>query len=96
MWNKDDNTQTINEFNVGNMMLWKNGKYIFNNMPFEEIADILQKGFGVVIRIEKESLKTKPFTGKFENDETLENILNLIKINAKYTYEYNNGDIVIK
>jgi len=77
-------------------MSWKTGKYVFYNMTFEEIAKMLEKGFKVTIRIENEALKSKPYTMRFENGESLENILDLIQVNAKYSYHYHNGIIIIK
>ena len=65
-------------------------------MTFEDIAKTLEKGFGVSIQIENEILKGKPYTMRFENGESLEKILDLIQINAKYSYQYHNGIIVIK
>ena len=73
----------------------ENGK-ICVFMTFEEIAKMLEKGFGVTIHIENEALKGKPYTMRFENGESLEKILDLIQVNAKYSYHYHNGNIIIK
>lgn len=82
--------------NTEMLMSWKTGKYVFNNMTFKEIAEILEKGFNVSIQIENEALKSKPYTARFENGESLEKILDLIRINANYSYYYHNGIVVIK
>ena len=93
---KSAGTIALNDIDVGRMMSWKTGKYVFDNMPFEEIAQMLEKGFKVKIQIENEVLKSKPFTMRFENGESLEEMLELIRINAKYSYYYYNGIIIIK
>ena len=87
---------TVNDVDLDKMMSWKTGKYVFYDMTFDEIANMLEKGFKVKILIENETLKSKPFTMRFENGESLEKILELIQINAKYSYHYHNGIIVIK
>jgi len=87
---------TVNDIEIDNVMSWKTGRYVFYNMTFEEIAKMLEKGFKVNINIENEELKSKPYTMRFENDESLEKILDLIQINAKYSYQYYNGNIIIK
>ena len=86
----------VNNVNLDMLMSWKTGVYVFDNVPFEEISKILEKGFKVTIQIENEMLKSKPYTMRFENDESLEKILDLIQVNAKYTYQYHNGIVVIK
>ena len=77
-------------------MSWKTGRYVFNDIPFQEIADALEKGFNVKIHIENKNLKSKRYTMCFENGESLEEIFELIRVIAKYTYKYDNGVIVIK
>ena len=86
----------VGNVDLEKLMSWKTGKYVFNDIPFEEIAGMLERGFKVTIQIENESLKRKPYTARFVNGESLERILDVIQINAKYSYQYNNGIIVIK
>ena len=86
----------VNDVDLDKIMSWKTGRYVFYNMTFEEIAKMLEKGFRVTIHIESEALKSKPYTMRFENGESLEKILDLIQVNAKYSYHYHNGVIVIK
>lgn len=93
---KNTGQVTVNSVNIDMLMSWKTGKYVFNNQTFEDIAHVLEKGFDVSIRIENDDLRKKPYTMRFENGESLENILDLIQVNAKYTYKYENGNIVIK
>jgi len=85
----------VKDVDINNIMSWKTGKYVFDNVEFKDIVKILERGFGVNIHIENENLKNKPYTMRFENGESLEKILDLIQINAKYSYQYKNGEIVI-
>ena len=93
---KNDGTIAVNNVDLENLMSWKTGRYVFHDMKFEEIVKVLEKGFSITIRIENESLKSKPYNMRFENGESLEKILDLIQINAKFSYKYHNGNIVIK
>jgi ferric-dicitrate binding protein FerR (iron transport regulator) len=86
----------VGDANLDLLMSWKTGRYVFNNVTFEEITKTLERGFKVTIRVENEELKNKPYTMRFENGESLETILDLIRINAKYSYKYHNGIVVIK
>ena len=93
---KNDGTIAVNDVDLINLMSWKTGRYVFNNMKFEDIVNVLEKGFSVTINIENESLKSKPYNMRFENGESLEKILDLIQINARFFYQYHNGNIIIK
>ena len=93
---KSDGLIVVSDIDLEMMMSWKTGRYVFHNLTFEEIAKMLEKGFNVTIHIENQELKRKLYTMRFENGETLEEILNLIQINAKYSYQYKNGIVIIK
>jgi len=93
---KSTGSIVVNDVDLNMAMSWKTGIYVFNNITFEEIITTLEKGFHVTIQIENEALKNKPYTMRFENGESLEKILELIQINANYSYQYINGNIIIK
>lgn len=86
----------VKSADVGNFVAWKTGKYSFVNQTFDAIIAVLERGFGVSIQIMNEELKHKSYTMRFENGESLEKILELIKINGKFEYRYQNGQIIIE
>lgn len=64
---------------------WKDGKMIFRREKLETIVQRLSRKFGVAIRLESDSLKDYEYTATF-TDETLEDILDLLKRSAPITY----------
>lgn len=64
---------------------WKDGKMVFRREKLEIIAQKLSRKFGVVIRLEGDALKDYEYTATF-TDETLEDILDLLKRSAPITY----------
>ncbi|HBK31880.1 MAG TPA: iron dicitrate transport regulator FecR, partial [Porphyromonadaceae bacterium] len=64
---------------------WKDGKMVFRRERLENIALKLSRKFGVVIRLEGEELKGYEYTATF-TDETLEDILDLLKRSAPISY----------
>ena len=64
---------------------WKDGKMVFRREKLEKIAEKLSRKFGVNIRLEGEKLKEYEYTATF-TDETLEDILDLLKRSAAITY----------
>lgn len=64
---------------------WKDGKMVFRREKLDKIAEKLSRKFGVTIRLEGEKLKEYEYTATF-TDETLEDILDLLKRSAPITY----------
>jgi len=64
---------------------WKDGKMVFRREKLDKIAEKLSRKFGVDIRLEGDRLKAYEYTATF-TDETLEDILDLLKRSAPITY----------
>lgn len=64
---------------------WKDGKMVFRREKLDKIAEKLSRRFGVDIRLEGNRLKGYEYTATF-TDETLEDILDLLKRSAPITY----------
>ncbi|HCC85072.1 MAG TPA: iron dicitrate transport regulator FecR [Porphyromonadaceae bacterium] len=64
---------------------WKDGKMVFRREKLDKIAEKLSRKFGVDIRLEGDRLKSYEYTATF-TDETLEDILDLLKRSAPITY----------
>lgn len=64
---------------------WKDGKMVFRREKLETITQRLSRKFGVIIQLEDDILKDYEYTATF-TDETLEDILELLKRSAPITY----------
>lgn len=64
---------------------WKEGKMVFRREKLDMIAEKLSKKFGVNIHLEGEKLNEYEYTATFTS-ETLEDILELLKLSAPITY----------
>lgn len=74
---------------------WRHGKFIFHNLPLQEIARQLSNSFGVDIRIGKEALRNYKLTASFTNGESLEQILMLLQQAGQFDYSRNNNQLTI-
>lgn len=74
---------------------WRHGKFIFHNLPLQEIARQLSNSFGVDIRIGKEALRNYKLTASFTNGESLEQILTLLQQAGQFDYSRNNNQLTI-
>jgi len=66
---------------------WKEGKLIFHNDPFEEIVRKLNRWYNTEIKLIDPELKSYRYTATF-TDETLLQVLDLLKNSAPITYTY--------
>ena len=74
---------------------WTQNKLIFNNESFENLVQLLQRWYGLEIRIETNKLKDINFTGRFYS-ESISQVLEALQITHKFNYSNNNkGQIVI-
>lgn len=86
----DRNSQQsrVQEINTDEVIGWMEGKFYFQLTPFYEITTDLERAFNVKIQVENVALRNKVFTGKFENGENLEQILEVLKLSANFYSVY--------
>jgi ferric-dicitrate binding protein FerR (iron transport regulator) len=73
---------------------WLNRQLAFYEETLREVADKMEKWYGVNIEITKPGLEKMVFTGKFEN-ETLEEALEALKFIGKFNYRINQKTVII-
>lgn len=83
--------------NTTEEVAWREGKFIFNHLPLQEVAQQLSNSFGIRIDIPDKALQEYRLTARFTNGESLTDILNLLQAAAhfKYTYSQNRKQIII-
>jgi len=90
----NDSVKVASNVNTKIYTCWKDNFWIIDSEPLRNIAVILERKFNVSIVIKSPELNQYTFTGTF-NNETLEQILNIIKLTAPLNYEINKGVVVI-
>ena len=73
---------------------WVENRLVFSSESFEEVALKMQHWYGVDIQFSNEKLKTKKFTGIFEN-ETVGQALAAMKLTTSFNYTINRDHIII-
>ena len=74
---------------------WKDENWIFKGEKISELAVLLERRFNVKILFGSEELKEYRFTGTFQN-ETLEQVLQVLKLTAPLQYEIGKGTVILK
>ncbi len=86
--NKQSQKSSIQAVKAENAIGWIDGKLYFHTLPFLEIVNILERTYNVNINVENNTLKQKKFTGKFENGENIQQVLDVIKLSVHFTAAY--------
>ncbi len=93
---KPDNTLKVSTIRPESTTSWITGKFIFRDSPLEEIMQELQRAFHVKIYVEDEELARQTFNADFTAKETLDEILSILQISARYRIEKQKGEIFLK
>jgi len=79
---------------IEELIAWKDGWLIFNNQPLEEVAETLERWYGMNITIEDNELKGKRVTLK-QQGESLLTVLKILSYAGNFKYKFENGTVVI-
>lgn len=75
---------------------WKNNTVIFNDITLSQIVIDLSNYYNVEIKIADDNLKDYKLTARFENGESLDDILSLLKTVGNFTYKKQSESIIIE
>lgn len=96
VYEKSKTGLTVLETNTDNTISWVTGIFHFKDRTLEDIMKELQRAFHVKIHIENEALKKQTFNADFADKETLDEILSILQISARYQIEKRKGEIFLK
>jgi ferric-dicitrate binding protein FerR (iron transport regulator) len=83
------NYLTKSKAQVRQATLWKDNKFYFDNIPLRELIRRLERWYDVKITLKDSSLKDIYYSGYFKNEETVWQVLDVIKMTTPILYERN-------
>ncbi len=66
---------------------WKDGEFIFRNIPFPELVKKLERWYDVRLNYSDEGLQRFSYTGRFKNQETIWQVLDALKLTSPIDYQ---------
>ena len=75
---------------------WTENVWVLSNTPLLDICQRLERQFNVKFIIMNDELINKSFTGEFGTNESLESILETMKISTSFDYERKGKNIIMK
>lgn len=74
---------------------WKNGMYVFDHRPLEEIIRDLERWYGVTITFVHSELKRLPFTGYVKRHDKINIFLKLLESTGELKYKIEGKNILL-
>ena len=75
---------------------WTENVWVLSNTPLLDICQRLERQFNVKFIIMNDELINKSFTGEFGTNESLESILETMKISTSFDYERKGKNIIMR
>lgn len=85
----------VQKANVANVLSWQDNMLVFDNVPLQEIVKALERHFDASISINDKELSQIRYRGKFKNNETLAEVLDIISMTTPIKYSNKKGKIEI-
>jgi len=84
-----------NKVNTSHYTSWRKGNLIFRDIPLEDITGVLERYFNVTIAYKDAKFKQEKYYVTFDNQETLDEILELLSYQRNWKYTRNGQQIEI-
>lgn len=78
---------TLEQADIESEVAWKDGQFIFRNVPFPELVQRLERWYDVKLDYSDNDLKNYKFTGRFKNQETIWQVLDALKLTSPIDYQ---------
>ncbi len=82
--------------NIKDYSSWTEGKVIFRNRRFVDIAKDFERSYNVVFDIQNNQILDNRYTGEFSRDDSILKILEIIKKTSYFEFKVEGDTIIIK
>jgi ferric-dicitrate binding protein FerR (iron transport regulator) len=94
--NKNKSQLQINRLiDAGDFSSWKDGEFIFKSISFPDLCNNLERRYNYNFVIKNSKYNHETFTGKFKHGESIQQIMEIIKINTSIKYKIEKDSVYI-
>jgi transmembrane sensor len=94
VYNKETSTLAVGNVNTRLYTSWKENKLIFINMSFRELVVLLERKYGVDMRVEDPEILNYHYDGTIKNESIIQ-VMNLLKLTLPIDYKVKDQTIEI-
>ena len=84
---RESGSTTISNENINKYIAWHTGKLVFDNTPMNEVAQLLERWYGVEVTVQDQEIMNYRFTTTFEN-ESLFQVIELLGLSSPIRIKY--------
>jgi ferric-dicitrate binding protein FerR (iron transport regulator) len=84
---RESGATTISNENISKYIAWHTGKLVFDNTPMDEVAQMLERWYGVEVTVQDREIMNYRFTTTFEN-ESLFQVIELLGLSSPIRIKY--------
>lgn len=84
---KESGNATIRKENINKYIAWHSGKLVFDNTPMSEVAQLLERWYGIEVTVQDTEIMNYRFTTTFEN-ESLFQVIELLGLSSPIQIKY--------
>ncbi|MEI6276898.1 MAG: FecR family protein [Prolixibacteraceae bacterium] len=95
IYNKELNTTSVSEVNTKLFTSWKRNKLVFINMQLKDLKILLERKYGVNIKIIDQSIMDYHYDGTIKNETVLE-VLEILKRSLPIEFKIEDQNIIIQ
>jgi len=88
-------SKTYRVEDIAKFSSWREGKILFRNQSFKNIAKKLERTHNIHLRINNQEIENLRYTGEFSKNDSIEKILEVIKLTTKLNYTLVNDTVEI-
>ena len=88
-------SKTYRVEDIAKFSSWRNGDILFRNQTFKNIVNKLERTHNLQFRINNKKIENLRYTGEFSRNDSIEKILEVIKLTTKFNYTIENDTVEI-
>jgi len=91
----DGNTLSVNSLKADDTASWKDGEYIFRNMPMEDVMRTVERWFGVKVSYQNDQVKKSLLGGTIVLSANLSDVLEILELSAGVQFKIEGRSVTV-
>ena len=96
LFNKNNRNLELTEIDSEQESAWKEGLFVFENKPLEEIMNTLSRWYNINVFYSNQAVKSYHFTGDLERYGDFRKTLNMIEKSTVIRFVINGNNIMVE
>ncbi|MGV8826970.1 MAG: FecR family protein [Breznakibacter sp.] len=96
VYSKGNESVVVGKVDVRAYTAWKDGEFVFHNMPLHQIMTILSRWYNFEVFYQNPGVAHLHFTGDLKRYGDLNTLLDMISLTTRVTFEVKSGVVIVR